>query len=112
MDRLEESVTPKARDEETKKQRRTEDQRIADLERRIADLKARKTQRDRRDDPLLREIPKIQKRLRSFAQMAMDARRPDIANSSTAFSASLERILRSELGDADARETAEVEEEP
>ena len=40
---------------------------------------------------------KIQRRLRKFAQLAMDHQRPDIANSITAFNAGLEGILRSEM---------------
>lgn len=92
-------MTAKTQQAEAKRgyRRRTEQERIEDLEKRIADLKSKKAVRDRRDDPLVREIPKMQKRLRTFAQLAMDLRRPDIANSTTAFSASLERILRSEL---------------
>lgn len=80
-----------------KYKRRTEEQRIADLEAKIADLKAKQARKEKKDDPVLREIPKIQRRLRKFAQLAMDEKRPDIANSTTAFAASLERILRSEL---------------
>lgn len=92
-------MTAKTQEAEAKRnyRRRSEQERIDDLEKRIADLKAKKAVRDRRDDPLVREIPKMQKRLRTFAQLAMNHRRPDIANSTTAFSASLERILRSEL---------------
>jgi len=77
--------------------RRSEEERIADLEARIAELKSKKAMRERKDDPLLREIPKIQKQLRRFAQVAMDLRRPDIANSTTAFAASLDRTLQAEL---------------
>ena len=77
--------------------RRTEEERIAELEARIHELKTKKALRERREDPLFREIPKMQKRLKAFAQLAMDYKRPDIANSATAFGSSLERILRSEL---------------
>ncbi len=79
-----------------KYKRRTDDERIADLQRRISDLKARQSAKEKKDHPVLREIPKIQRRLRKFAQLAMDHNRPDIANSITAFNAGLERILRSE----------------
>lgn len=91
--------------------RRTEEQRIRELEERIATLKAKKALRDRKDDPLVREIPKMQKRLRGFAQLAMDHKRPDLANSATAFASSLERILRSELQPAAAR-SAPIEDAP
>lgn len=78
--------------------RRSDDERIAELENRIKDLKARQAVRDKKDDPVIREIPKIQRRLRKFAQLAMNHQRPDIANSITAFTAGLERVVQSELG--------------
>lgn len=77
--------------------RRSDDERIQELEQRIEELKAKQAAREKRDDPVVREIPKVQKRLRRFAQLAMDHNRPDIANTTTAFAAALERILRSEL---------------
>jgi hypothetical protein len=86
-----------------KYQRRTDEQRIADLEKRIADLKARAAEREKKTDPVIREIPKVQRRLRKFAQLAMERKRPDIANTTTAFAAALERILRSELGQSKDR---------
>lgn len=86
-----------------KYKRRTDEERIADLQRRIEELKLKKTQRAKREDPVLREIPKVQRKLRKFAQMAMDHKRPDIANSTTAFVAGLDRILRAEAGAARTR---------
>ena len=77
--------------------RRSDDERIADLERRIADLKSKQVSIQKKDDPVLREIPKLQRRLRKFAQLAMDHNRPDISNSIMAFSAGMDRILHSEL---------------
>jgi len=79
--------------------KRSDEDKIRELQKRIEDLKAKRAARERRSDPLIREIPRVQKRLRKFAQMAMDQSRPDIANSTTAFSAALGRILRAELGD-------------
>ena len=76
--------------------RRTDEERIADLEKRIAELKAKQALRDRKDNPVLREIPKVQRHLRKFAQLAMDHNRPDISNSTWAFTTALERILSSE----------------
>jgi hypothetical protein len=78
-------------------QRRSDEELLADLERRISDLKARQAAQDRKNDPILREIPRLQRRLRTFAQLAMDNERPDIANSTTAFAAGLERTFRAEL---------------
>ncbi len=79
-----------------KYKRRTDEERIADLEAKIADLKAREDAKKRKDDPLIREIPKIQRRLRKFAQMAAQVDRLDVANSTTAFVASLDRMARSD----------------
>ena len=76
--------------------RRSDDERIADLQKRIADLKAKQALRDKKEDPVLREIPKLQRHLRKFAQLAMDHNRPDISNSTWAFATGLERILRTE----------------
>ena len=90
--------------------RRSDNERIADLERRIADLKSKQAARGKRDDPVLREIPKIQRRLRKFGQLAMDHNRPDIANSVTAFNAGLERILSSEVNRAASRAVPEPQE--
>lgn len=89
--------------------RRTDEERIQDLEARIADLKARQTAKEKKANPVVKEIPKIQRRLRKFAQFAMDHNRPDIANSTTAFNAGLERILRSETK-AETVEIPETEE--
>ncbi|HED64757.1 MAG TPA: hypothetical protein ENJ09_04290 [Planctomycetes bacterium] len=76
--------------------RRTPEERIKELEARILEIKTREASRQKREDPVIKEIPKVQRRLRKFAQMAMDHNRPDIANTVTAFNAGLERILRSE----------------
>ena len=79
-----------------KYRRRSDDERIADLERRIAELKKKQVAQQKKQDPVLREIPKLQRRLRKVAQLAMDHDRPDIANSITAFNAGLDRMARPE----------------
>lgn len=76
--------------------RRTDEEKIVELERRIADLKAKQVAKEKKTDPVMKEIPKLQRRLRKFAQMAMDNNRPDIANSVTAFSAGLDRTLHAQ----------------
>ena len=88
--------------------RRNADEVIAALEGQIADLRSRQVEQDRKGDPVLREIPRIQRRLRKFAQVAMDHQRADIANSVTAFVAGLERILSSDGAPA-RRRAAPVE---
>ena len=89
--------TAETKAETRKYRRRTDAERIAELESRIADIKARQSVRAKKNNPVLKEIPKVQRRLRKFAQLAMDNNRPDLANSTTAFNAGLERILRSEV---------------
>ena len=79
-------------------QRRSAAERVADLEQKIAALKARQIAREKKDDPLLREIKKLQKSLKRFIQLAHDHKRPDVANSAMGFRAMLERILVAELG--------------
>ncbi len=88
--------------------KRTDEEKIAALERKIADLKSKQIAKERKEHPVLREIPKIQRRLRKFAQMAMDHQRADIANSVTAFVAGLERILRSEREEESRRKDRET----
>jgi molecular chaperone GrpE (heat shock protein) len=85
--------------------RRTDDERIAELEDRIKSLQAKSAIREKKTDPVIKEIPKVQRRLQKFAQLAMDHGRQDIANSITAFNSGLERILRSETEKA-ARESS------
>ncbi len=79
--------------------RRTADQRVAELDQKIAELKAKQAARDKRDDPILREIQKLHRRLKKFIQMALDHNRPDVANSALGFKSSLQRILSTELGE-------------
>lgn len=86
--------------------RRSAQERVADLEKRITDLKAKQVARDKKDDPVLREIQKLLKRLKRFVQHAHDHKRPDVANSVMGFKSMLERILADELG-AQAAELAQ-----
>ncbi len=72
--------------------RRSEEERINELEERINQLKNRIESKKRKDSPVLSEIPRLQKKLRKFAQLAMDHGRHDVANSTTAFVAGLDRI--------------------
>jgi len=83
--------------------RRSADERVADLDKRIADLKAKQAAREKKEDPVLREIQKLLARLKKFVQFAHDHKRPDIANSVMGFKSMLERILATEFGSS-ARE--------
>lgn len=90
--------------------KRSDEERIRELEQRIEELRMKQALREKREDPIVREIPKVQKRLRKFAQLAMDHQRPDIANTTTAFAAALERILRSEIQELQNGKNGKVEE--
>lgn len=76
--------------------RRSDEDRIKELEERIRSLQAKALMREKKTDPVIKEIPKVQRRLMKFAQLASDNGRLDIANSVTAFNSGLERILRTE----------------
>ena len=90
--------------------RRSDDQRIAELQSKIEELKRKVDNRHRPDQVVVREIPKLQKRLRDFAQLSADNGREDIANTVVAFIAGLDRMSapvenvkrRSRGGDSDA----------
>jgi hypothetical protein len=73
--------------------RRSDSERIADLQKKIAALQGRLEKKQRKDLPVLREVPKVQRRLRAFAQLAFDHGRQDLGTSATAFAAGLERAL-------------------
>ncbi len=73
--------------------RRSEDQRIADLEAKIHKIKARMEMKQRKDSPVLREVTRVQRVLRRFAQTAQDHGRSDLAMSTQAFAAGLDRLV-------------------
>jgi uncharacterized protein with von Willebrand factor type A (vWA) domain len=76
--------------------RRSDEQRIKELEAKIAEIRAREESKKRKDDPLLKDVPRLQRRLRKFAQLAAENERLDIANSVTAWVSSLDRMVRDE----------------
>jgi molecular chaperone GrpE (heat shock protein) len=81
-------------------QRRSAEQRVSALEQRIAALKAKQAAREKKSDPIVREMQKLQKRLKRFVQLAHDHKRPDVANSAMGFKSMLERLLGTEVGKA------------
>ena len=95
-------------------ERRSDEQRIADLQQRIQELQVKaqaKVQKEASpDQAVLKSIPKLARHLRKFADLAMSNGRQDIATSTWAFMAGLERNLGqdepSRRRRADARETA------
>lgn len=80
--------------------RRSDEQRLAMLQAKLEKLKNRVAGKKQRESPIHREVKKVQRVLRKFAQTALDHDREDLANSTTAFLAGLERIARDAPGDA------------
>ena len=74
--------------------RRSDNQIIGDLESRIEKIQARIQARERRDSPVLKEIPKVRRTLARFAQLCMDHERNDLSNTALAFLATLEQQAR------------------
>lgn len=89
---MEEQGTRKKR----KYRRRTDEERIAELQSKIAAIQKKQELKERKDSPVIKEIPRIQRRLNKFAQMALDHGREDLANSTRAFVAGLDRVLTGE----------------
>lgn len=75
--------------------RRSDDERIAALQAKIVHLQNKVETKQRPDQPVVREASKVQKKLRDFAQLAQENGRTDIANSTIAFIAGLDRMVQS-----------------
>lgn len=73
--------------------RRSEDEQIDDLQRKIAELQDRVERTQRKDNEVVKAFPKIQRSLRSFATLAASNGREDVANSTTAFLIGLDRAV-------------------
>lgn len=80
----------------TKRQytRRTEQERIHELEAKIRQIRERLEHKKRKDSAVLKELPKVKRALNKFAQLAAEHERPDISNSCVAFLAGLDRAAR------------------
>ncbi len=65
--------------------RRSDDEVIGDLQAKIDKIEARLVARQRKDSPVLKEIPKVKRQLAKFAQLCMDHDRKDLANTVMAF---------------------------
>lgn len=72
--------------------RRTDDEIIQDLQAKIAKIQQRMSARERKDSLVLKQIPRLRRSLRKFAQLAVDHGREDISNSTLMFLAGLERL--------------------
>ncbi|MBK7874375.1 MAG: hypothetical protein IPJ77_01225 [Planctomycetes bacterium] len=71
--------------------RRSEEEKIAELEAKIQELKLRAELKQRKDGPVLKELRKVKKSLVRFVQTAYDCERGDLATMTEAFLAGLER---------------------
>ena len=74
-------------------QRRSEDERIKDLEQKVAQLRLKLERKQRKDQPVLKEFKRAQKVLQRFAVVAHEHARPDIGNMVDAFAAGLARQI-------------------
>lgn len=74
--------------------RRSDEERIAELQSKIESLQQKMQEKERPDSAILRELPRIQRRLNQFAQRCSDFGRPDLSNSIIAFLAGLERAAQ------------------
>lgn len=83
--------------------RRNPEDRLRDLEAKLADAKARLEAEKERESPLYRDWQKASKILRKFIQTASDSGRSDIAISAQAFSAGIERSMRMSAEDQNPR---------
>lgn len=73
---------------------RSDEEKIAALQAKIEMLRSKAAEASRPDQAVLREAPRLHKRLRDFAQLANDNGRGDVANSVVAFIAGLDRMIQ------------------
>lgn len=73
--------------------RKSEEERLEELQKQLEELKARVEEKSRRDLPVVRDYAKVEKVLRTFMQTAMDHGREDVAISVQAFLAGTTRML-------------------
>jgi len=71
--------------------RRTDEEIISDYQKQIKALEVRIMEKSRQDTPVLKELPKMKRKLAQFAQTCVDYGRGDLSNSTLAFMATLER---------------------
>jgi hypothetical protein len=77
--------------------RRTDKELIDELQDKIKRVQERLESRQRKDSAVLKELPKVQRCLKRFAQLATDHGRADLSNSTLAFLAGLERAAQTPL---------------
>ena len=90
--------------------RRSDEQLIADLQEKIKTVEARMQTKQRKDAVVLKDLPKVNRCLRRFAQLALNNDRADLSNMTLAFLAGLERAAQDIPQDAAAKGRARREE--
>jgi len=71
--------------------RRSDEELIQDLQDKIKRVEARMQAKKRTDAPVLKEVTKVARNLKKFAQVALDHDRGDLSNMTLAFISGLER---------------------
>lgn len=71
--------------------RRTEAEKIEDLQKQIEALESKIQAEQRPDTEVLKAIPKVKRSLSKFSQLCVDNKRHDLSNSILAFLGTLER---------------------
>ncbi len=71
--------------------RRTDEEIVAELEAKIAQIKQKQEEKERPDKVVLKELPKFKKKASAIAQVCIDHGRGDVGNSILAFLTVLER---------------------
>jgi len=75
--------------------RRSEEERIEDLQKKINEIQQRIEAKRMKESPVLKAMGKVRRALKRFAQTAQDHGRADLALSTEAFAAGLERAAHS-----------------
>jgi len=83
---MSQSTSPKGR-----RTRRTEDEQIADLQRKIQELEERKRRMEAKASPVRKDFDRFKKHANKFVQSCVDHGRNDLANSVLALINTVER---------------------
>jgi sugar-specific transcriptional regulator TrmB len=90
--------------------RRSTEERIADYQRQIEELRQRKERREREDVELTRGYEKLHKALAAFIQLAHNRGRADISNMVQAFTAGLQRQVHMSVEEPRRRRGSDADE--
>jgi len=90
--------------------RRSDEELIEDLQDRIHKVEQRIKAKTRKDAPMLKELPKVNRCLKRFNQVAINNGRADLSNMTLAFLAGLERAAHSVPEDSTPKSRSRREE--